>query len=161
MQDGPDPRYKQAVIALIMINFMYLGKCKIHFQFDMWELYHRNKLEPFTWNTSPVTRYWSSCPQALQRGRGLLTPPDCQGCTWGSQGSENVTEEPQQPEPCWEGKIPGQKQPLQSQARLEDATAFWGRASHIAAWQPQQPLSTMGIILQEPITHPSITSLDV
>lgn len=48
MQDGLDPRYKQAVIALIMIKFMYLGKCKIHFRFDMWELYHHNKLEAFT-----------------------------------------------------------------------------------------------------------------
>lgn len=48
MQDGPDLRYKQVVIALITIKFMYLGKCKIHFLFDMWELYHHNKLEAFT-----------------------------------------------------------------------------------------------------------------
>lgn len=136
---------------------MYLGKCKIHFRFDMWELYHHNKLEAFTWNTSPVTRYWSSCPQALQRGRGLLTPPDCQGCSWGSQGSENVTEEPQQAEPCWEGKIRA-KTPTAITARTEDATAFWGRIDHTAAGQPQQPLNTMGVVLQEP-AHPSSTSL--
>lgn len=48
MQDGPDPRYKQALIALIIIKFMYLGKRKIHLRFDMWELYHHNKLEAFT-----------------------------------------------------------------------------------------------------------------
>lgn len=48
MQDGPDPRYQQTVTALIMIKFMYLGKCKIRFRFGMWELYPRNKLEAFT-----------------------------------------------------------------------------------------------------------------
>lgn len=142
MQDGPDPRYKQAVIALIMIKFMYLGKCKIHFWVDMWELYHRNKLEAFTWNTSPVTRYWSSCPQALQRGRGLLTPPDYQGCSWGSQGSKSTTEKPQQPEPCWEGKIPGQKHPLQSQPGQATGCYWflgkdWSRCSMAAPAAPQ------------------------
>lgn len=107
MQDGPDLRYKQAVIAVIMLKFMYLGKCKIHFLFDMWELYHHNKLEAFTWNTSPIMRYWSSYPQALQRGKGLLPPPEDQGCGQGSQGSKSTTEQLQQPESCWERKCPG------------------------------------------------------
>lgn len=134
MQDGPDPRYKQAVIALIMIKFMYLGKCKIHFRFGKWELYHCNKLEAFTWNTSPVRRYWSSCPQALQRGTGHLIP-GYQGCTWGSQGSENPAGEPQQPEPCWEGRIPGQKHPLQSQPGFCFLGKDWSYCSPSIQWE--------------------------
>lgn len=70
MQDGPDPRYKQAVIALIMIKFMYLSKCKIHFQFEMWELYHRNKLEAFTRNTHPARGHGTGYPRAPQGGEG-------------------------------------------------------------------------------------------
>lgn len=92
MQDGPDPRYKQAVIALIMIKFMYLSKCKIHFQFEMWELYHRNKLEAFTRNTHPARGHGTGYPWALQGGSFLLPKT---GAAAGAPG---------QPEPCWRSR---------------------------------------------------------
>lgn len=87
----------------------------------------------------------------------LLTIRDAAGAHRGAKAQQR---NPSNLNPAGKGRYQGKNTHCNhSQARLQDATGFWGRTDHVAAWQPRQHLNTMGVILQEP-AHPSITSLE-